>query len=70
VDALFSPSVDTGFLARRSDPNSARGEWTHVVGMLTREEPSVVAISGNDSIGEMAPAPDGAQAAMAAGSGR
>ncbi|HEY1259105.1 MAG TPA: DNA primase [Stellaceae bacterium] len=70
VDALFSPSVDTGFLARRSDPNSARGEWTHVVGMLTREEPSVVAISGNDPIGEMAPAPDGAQAAMAAGSGR
>jgi DNA primase len=66
VDALFSPSVDTGFLARRSDPSFARGEWEHVVGMLTREEPSLVAVSGNDPIGELGSAPDSVPAAIPA----
>jgi DNA primase len=68
VDALFSPSVDTGFLARHSDPSFARDEWKHVVGMLTREEPSAVAVSGNDPIGEIGPAFD-TMPAVAAGAG-
>jgi DNA primase len=34
VDALLSPSVDSGFLARRSVSRIARDEWAHVIGML------------------------------------
>ncbi len=65
VDAVFSPSVDAGFLARRSDLDLARGEWAHVIGMLTREEPCAVAVSGNDPIGEVGSVPDSMPAAVA-----
>ncbi|MGH7065857.1 MAG: toprim domain-containing protein, partial [Stellaceae bacterium] len=65
VDAVFSPSVDAGFLARRCDLDLARGEWAHVIGMLTREEPCAVAVSGNDPIGETGSVPDSMPAAVA-----
>ena len=48
VDALLSPSVDTGFVVRCPDPASARKEWTHVVKMLGGGERSVMAAAGND----------------------
>jgi DNA primase len=35
TETLLSRSVDAGFLERCSDPNSARGEWAHVVAMLS-----------------------------------
>ena len=47
VDALLTPSVDTGFLVRCPDPASARKEWTHVIRMLGRRERSVMA-AGSD----------------------
>jgi DNA primase len=47
VDALLSPSVDTGFLVRCPDPTSARREWTHVVSMLRGGEGSAVAEACN-----------------------
>lgn len=50
VDGLFLPSIDTGFLARRSDPSCALAEWAHVADMLTREEPTAVAVSGNQHL--------------------
>jgi DNA primase len=34
VDALLSPSVDSGFLVRSSEPRTARDEWAHVIEML------------------------------------
>ncbi len=34
VDALLSPSVDSGFLVRSSELRSARDEWAHVIEML------------------------------------
>jgi DNA primase len=48
VDALLSPSVDTGFVVRCPDPASARKEWTHVIRMLGGRERSVMAEAGND----------------------
>jgi hypothetical protein len=48
VDALLSPSVDTGFLVRCPDLTSARGEWTHVVRMLSGGERSAVAEASSD----------------------
>jgi hypothetical protein len=48
VDALLSPSVDTGFVVRCPDPASAHKEWTHVVKMLGGGERSVMAAAGND----------------------
>jgi len=48
VDALLSPSVDTGFVVRCPDPASARKEWTHVINMLGGRERSVMAEAGND----------------------
>ncbi|HKM68652.1 MAG TPA: DNA primase [Stellaceae bacterium] len=48
VDALLSPSVDTGFLVRCPDPTSARREWTHVIRMLRGGERSAVAEVSND----------------------
>jgi len=48
VDALLSPSVDTGFVVRCSDPASARKEWTHVISMLGGRERLVMAEAGND----------------------
>ena len=47
VDALLTPSVDTGFVVRCPDPASARKEWTHVIRMLGRRERSVMA-AGSD----------------------
>jgi DNA primase len=34
VDALLSPSVDSGFLVRGSESRMARDEWAHVIEML------------------------------------
>ena len=48
VDALLSPSVDTGFVVRCPDPASAREEWMHVIRMLGGRERSVMAEAGND----------------------
>jgi len=48
VDALLSPSVDTGFLVQCPDPTSARREWTHVIRMLRGGERSAVAEVSND----------------------
>jgi DNA primase len=53
VDALLSPSVDTGFVVRCPDPTSARKEWTHVIRMLGGRERSVMAEAGNDLEGEL-----------------
>jgi DNA primase len=50
VDRLFSPSVDTSFLIRRSDPNFARKDCAHVIGMLMRDGCSGVAEAGNRMI--------------------
>jgi hypothetical protein len=48
VDALLTPSVDTGFLVRCPDPTSARKEWIHVIRMLSGGERSAVAEVSND----------------------
>jgi DNA primase len=48
VNALLSPSVDTGFLTRCPDPTSARRYWTHVIRMLRGGELSAVAEAGSD----------------------
>jgi DNA primase len=53
VDALLSPSVDTGFVVRCPDPTSARKEWTHVIRMLGGRERSVMAEAGNDLESEL-----------------
>jgi DNA primase len=34
VDALLSPSVDSGFMGRRPTMRDARNEWAHVIAML------------------------------------
>jgi DNA primase len=47
VDALLTPSVDTGLVVRCPDPASARKEWMHVTRMLGRRERSVMA-AGSD----------------------
>jgi DNA primase len=48
VDALLSPSVDTGFVVRCPDPASARKEWSHVIRMLGGRERSVMAEAFKD----------------------
>jgi DNA primase len=53
VDALLSPSVDTGFVVRCPDPTSARKEWTHVTRMLGGRERSVMAEAGDDLESEL-----------------
>jgi DNA primase len=50
VDALLSPSVDSGFLVRSSDSRSARGEWAHVIGMLMGGHRSALAEASNHLI--------------------
>jgi DNA primase len=47
VDALFSPSVDSGFLIRRSASGDARREWAHVIGMLVGGEQSALTEASN-----------------------
>ena len=53
VDALLSPSVDTGFLDRRSDPSTVRSEWNHVIGMLMRGDRSDLREAGVHLIGDV-----------------
>ena len=52
VDALLSPSIDTGFLVRCPDPTSARKVWMHVIKMLEGER-SIMAEVGNDLQSEL-----------------
>lgn len=56
VDALLSPSVDTGFLARRAAPRDARSEWAHVIGMLAGTRQAAVAEAESRLIEEVSPA--------------
>ena len=56
VDALLSPSVDTGFLVRRSASRDARSEWAHVIGMLAGARQSAVAEAKSRLIEEVSPA--------------
>jgi DNA primase len=53
VERLLSPSVDTGFLVRRSDLSSVRKDCVHVFGMLMRDDPSGVTEAGNRMIDEV-----------------
>jgi DNA primase len=48
VDRLLLPSVETGFLARRSDPSSLREDCAHVLGMLSRNDRAGVSKAKND----------------------
>jgi len=50
VDALLSPSVDSGFLVRSSDSRMARDEWAHVIGMLMGGHRSALAEASNHLI--------------------
>ena len=54
VDALLSPSVDTGFMVR-SDPTSVRSEWAHVIRMLSGGDRSELAEAYNHLIGDVSP---------------
>lgn len=56
VDALLSPSVDSGFLIRRSAARDARKEWAHVVGMLVGGERSALAEASNYLIDDVSTA--------------
>jgi DNA primase len=53
VDRLFSPSVDTGFLIRRSDPSFARQDCVHVIDMLRRDDGSAVTEARNQMVDEI-----------------
>jgi DNA primase len=55
VDKLLSPSVDTGFLVRRSDPSFVRKDCARVIGMLMQDDPSGVAKAGDRMIEEVSP---------------
>jgi DNA primase len=55
VDRLLSPSVDTGFLLRRSDLGSVRKDLAHVIGMLIRDDVSSVTEVGSPRIDEVSP---------------
>ena len=50
VDALLSPSVDSGFLVRSSDLRTARNHWAHVFGMLMGGHRSALAEASNHLI--------------------
>jgi DNA primase len=50
VDALLSPSVDSGFLVRSSDSRTPRDEWAHVIGMLMGGHRSALAEASNHLI--------------------
>ncbi|MGA8549697.1 MAG: DNA primase [Stellaceae bacterium] len=56
VDALLSPSVDSGFLVRSSDPRAARDTWAHVIGMLMGGHRSALAEASNHLIDEVSSA--------------
>jgi DNA primase len=53
VEALMSPSVDSRFLERCADPNSARREWAHVIGMLSGGTRPVLAEAKNALLSEV-----------------
>jgi hypothetical protein len=55
VDKLLSPSVDAGFLVRRSDPSFVRKDCARVIGMLMKDDPSGVAEAGDRMIDEVSP---------------
>jgi DNA primase len=56
VDALFSPSVDSSFLIRRSAPGEPRREWAHVIGMLVGGERSALAEASNHLLDDVSTA--------------
>ncbi len=56
VDALLSPSVDSGFLIRRSAIDDARNEWAHVIGMLMGGQRSALAEASNHLIDDVSTA--------------
>src|SRR5579875_3045979 len=56
VDALLSPSVDLGFLIRRSGMPAARAEWAHVIGMLTGGRWSILAEASSHLIRDVSTA--------------
>ncbi len=53
VERVLSPSVDTGFLVRRSDPDSVRKDCAHVIGMLMQDDPRGVFEAGGHIIGDL-----------------
>jgi DNA primase len=55
VDKLLSPSVDAGFLVRRSDPSFVRKDCARVIGMLMQDDPSGVAEAGDRMFEEVSP---------------
>src|SRR5271166_3457113 len=55
VDRLLSPSVDTTFLVRCSDPISARQEWVRVTRMLTGGDRCALAEATDDLISDVCP---------------
>ncbi len=56
VDALLSPSVNSGFLIRQSASRDARSEWAHVIGMLVGGQQSALAEASNHLIDEVSTA--------------
>jgi DNA primase len=55
VEQLLSPSVDTTFLVRCSDPISARKEWVRVTRMLTGGDRCALAEATDDLISDICP---------------
>ena len=53
VERLLSPSVDTTFLVRCSDPISARKEWARVTGVLTGGDRCALAEATDDLISDV-----------------
>ncbi len=53
VDVLLSPSVDSGFLIRRTASRDVRSEWAHLVGMLVGGQQSALAEASNHLIDEV-----------------
>ena len=55
VERLLSPSVDTTFLVRCSDPISARKEWVRMTRMLTGGDRCALAEATDDLISDICP---------------
>jgi DNA primase len=55
VERLLSPSVDTTFLVRCSDPTSARKEWVRVARMLTGGDRCALAEATDELISDVCP---------------
>jgi DNA primase len=56
VEAFISPSVDSGFLIRRSAIDDARNEWAHVIEMLMGGQRSALAEASNHLIDDVSTA--------------